>query len=237
MARWRYKRSKAALKILRYYRRFKVKSYIKEVVRRFNGVRNSRDYGKNVKWPTPPKVLRSFQEFLQRAFHRYSGTTGSEIKQNFTVISIAAKNAFLVYRWRAYHLLKTIPPADIPKIKAKVAAFENLKGQRADLGLQRRWEGSYLALVGAWQSLLWFFFFQCSSKSAVVLIFSIACIRNRRTAKTQRYLYPEPMSCRGKTSSCSLSSPAMYARYASMELCDVTLLCVASYREITVRTS
>lgn len=71
MARWQYKRTKAAIKIMRYYRRYKVKSYIKEVVRRFNGVRNSRDYGKNVKWPTPPKVLRSFQEFLQRAFLRY----------------------------------------------------------------------------------------------------------------------------------------------------------------------
>ncbi|XP_018410704.1 PREDICTED: unconventional myosin-Id [Nanorana parkeri] len=118
LARWQYKKTKAAVKIIRYYRRYKVKSYIQEVVRRFNGVRNSRDYGKNVKWPTPPKVLRSFQEFLQRAFHR----------------------------WRAYHLLKNIPPADIPKIKAKVSAFENLKGQRADLGLQRRWEGSYLAL-------------------------------------------------------------------------------------------
>ncbi|PIO37248.1 hypothetical protein AB205_0219100, partial [Aquarana catesbeiana] len=146
LARWQYKRTKAAIKIMRYYRRYKVKSYIKEVVRRFNGVRNSRDYGKNVKWPTPPKVLRSFQEFLQRAFLRYSGSTRSEMKQNCTMISIAAKLAFFVDRWRAYHIIKAIPPADIPKIKAKVAAFENLKGQRADLGLQRRWEGSYLAL-------------------------------------------------------------------------------------------
>lgn len=149
LARWQYKRTKAALKILRYYRRYKVKSYIQEVVRRFNGVRNSRDHGKNVKWPTPPKVLRSFQEFLQKAFHRYLCPTGSEMKQLYPMIQIAAKLAFVAHRWRAYHLLKTIPPADIPKIKAKVAAFENLKGQRADLGLQRRWEGSYLALVGA----------------------------------------------------------------------------------------
>lgn len=69
------------------------------------------------------------------------------MKQNCSMITIAAKLAFFD-RWRAYHIIKAIPPADIPKIKAKVAAFENLKGQRADLGLQRRWEGSYLALVG-----------------------------------------------------------------------------------------
>lgn len=71
LARWKYKRTKAALTILRYYRRYKVKSYILEVVRRFNGVRNSRDYGKNVKWPTPPKVLRKFQDFMQSIFNRY----------------------------------------------------------------------------------------------------------------------------------------------------------------------
>lgn len=117
LARWKYKRTKAALTILRYYRRYKVKSYIHEVVRRFNGVRNSRDYGKNVKWPTPPKVLRRFQEFMQSIFNR----------------------------WRAYQIIKSIPPADIPKIKAKVAAFETLKGHRADMGLQRSWDGNYLS--------------------------------------------------------------------------------------------
>ncbi|CAH2302745.1 unconventional myosin-Id [Pelobates cultripes] len=117
LARWRYKRTKAALTIIRYYRRYKVKSYILEVVKRFGGVRNSRDFGKNVKWPTPPKVLRRFQEALQNIHER----------------------------WRAYQLIKTLPVAEIPKVRAKVAAFENLKGHRADMGLQRIWEGSYLA--------------------------------------------------------------------------------------------
>jgi len=32
-------------------------------------------------------------------------------------------------------------------VRAKVAAVEMLKGQRADLGLQRAWEGNYLASV------------------------------------------------------------------------------------------
>ncbi|MEJ1272347.1 hypothetical protein NN561_003197 [Cricetulus griseus] len=113
----RYKRTKAALTIIRYYRRYKVKSYIHEVARRFHGVKNMRDYGKHVKWPTPPKVLRRFEEALQSIFNR----------------------------WRASQLIKTIPASDLPQVRAKVAAMEMLKGQRADLGLQRAWEGNYLA--------------------------------------------------------------------------------------------
>lgn len=50
-------------------------------------------------------------------------------------------------RWRAFQLIKSIPPADLPQVRAKVAAFANLKGQRGDLGLQRSWEGNYLATV------------------------------------------------------------------------------------------
>uniref|UniRef100_A0A8C2MQY9 Unconventional myosin-Id n=1 Tax=Cricetulus griseus TaxID=10029 RepID=A0A8C2MQY9_CRIGR len=117
LARMRYKRTKAALTIIRYYRRYKVKSYIHEVARRFHGVKNMRDYGKHVKWPTPPKVLRRFEEALQSIFNR----------------------------WRASQLIKTIPASDLPQVRAKVAAMEMLKGQRADLGLQRAWEGNYLA--------------------------------------------------------------------------------------------
>ena len=52
------------------------------------------------------------------------------------------------YRWRASQLIKTIPASDLPQVRAKVAAVEMLKGQRADLGLQRAWEGNYLASVG-----------------------------------------------------------------------------------------
>lgn len=70
LARMRYKRTKAALTIIRYYRHYKVKSYIHEVARRFHGVKTMRDHGKHVKWPTPPKVLRRFEEALQAIFNR-----------------------------------------------------------------------------------------------------------------------------------------------------------------------
>ena len=70
LARMRYKRTKAALTIIRYYRRYKVKSYIHEVARRFHGIKTMRDYGKHVQWPTPPKVLHRFEEVLQAIFNR-----------------------------------------------------------------------------------------------------------------------------------------------------------------------
>uniref|UniRef100_A0A8C6IXK6 Unconventional myosin-Id n=1 Tax=Melopsittacus undulatus TaxID=13146 RepID=A0A8C6IXK6_MELUD len=119
LARLRYKRTKAALTILKYYRRYKVKSYIREVARRFHNVRQMKDYGKHVPWPTPPKVLRRFEEALQTIYHR----------------------------WRAGELIRSVPPEVLPQLRAKVAAMEVLKGHRADIGLQRPWEGNYIALV------------------------------------------------------------------------------------------
>lgn len=70
LARLRYKRTRAALKIIKCYRRYKVKSYICEVARRFHNVKSMKDYGKHVRWPTPPKVLRRFEEALQAIYSR-----------------------------------------------------------------------------------------------------------------------------------------------------------------------
>uniref|UniRef100_A0A8B9KUP9 Unconventional myosin-Id n=1 Tax=Astyanax mexicanus TaxID=7994 RepID=A0A8B9KUP9_ASTMX len=116
IARMRYRRMRAALIILRAYRRYKVKSYIKEVNRRFKNVRSMKDHGKHVKWPTPPKVLRRFEEALRNIYNR----------------------------WWAWTLIKGLSPEEMLQIRAKVATLECLKGQRADLGLQRAWEGNYL---------------------------------------------------------------------------------------------
>uniref|UniRef100_A0A8C1G5E7 Unconventional myosin-Id n=1 Tax=Cyprinus carpio TaxID=7962 RepID=A0A8C1G5E7_CYPCA len=116
LARMRYRRMRAALIIIRAYRRYKVKSYIREVNRRFKNVRGMKDHGKHVKWPTPPKVLRKFEEALRNIYNR----------------------------WWAWTLIKDLSPEEMVQIRAKVATLECLKGQRADLGLQRAWEGNYL---------------------------------------------------------------------------------------------
>uniref|UniRef100_A0A674CID8 Myosin 1D n=1 Tax=Salmo trutta TaxID=8032 RepID=A0A674CID8_SALTR len=120
IARMRYRRMRAAVVILRAYRRFKVKSYIKDVNHKFKNVRSMKDHGKHVKWPTPPKVLRRFEEVL-RSFYN---------------------------RWWAWMLIKDMTPEEKLRIRAKGATLEALKDQRPDLGLQRTWEGNYLLLKG-----------------------------------------------------------------------------------------
>uniref|UniRef100_A0A672GZ88 Unconventional myosin-Id n=1 Tax=Salarias fasciatus TaxID=181472 RepID=A0A672GZ88_SALFA len=113
IARMRYRRMKAALTILQAYRRYKVKSYIREVIRRFKNVRSMKDYGRHVKWPTPPKVLQR--------------------------VCVCAS-----CRWWAWTLIKGLSPEEALQVRAKVACLEALKGHRADMGLQRAWEGNYL---------------------------------------------------------------------------------------------
>lgn len=119
LARKRYHYLWATYTIMRHYKRYKVKLYLLEVVRRFQHVRSMTDYGKNVEWPCPPAVLSTFQENSQ-LLHR---------------------------RWRARQIIKNIPPSDMAQIKAKVAAMEVLQGLRSDLGYQRAWERNYLSSV------------------------------------------------------------------------------------------
>ncbi|CAL8283133.1 unnamed protein product [Merluccius merluccius] len=116
IARMRCRRMRAGLVILRAYRRYKVKSYIREVNRRFKNVKTMKDYGRHVKWPMPPKVLKRFEEALKNIHSR----------------------------WWAWTLIKGLNPEEVLQVRAKVASLEALKGQRADLGLQRAWEGNYL---------------------------------------------------------------------------------------------
>ncbi|XP_030052562.1 unconventional myosin-Ig [Microcaecilia unicolor] len=119
LARKRYRYMRAIYTIMRYFRRHKVKSYLLEVVQRFQHVRSMTDYGKNVEWPTPPAALMQFQE----------------------------NSKLLFRRWRARQIVKNIPPSDMAQIKAKVAAMEVLQGLRNDVGYQRAWERDYLSMV------------------------------------------------------------------------------------------
>lgn len=50
-------------------------------------------------------------------------------------------------RWWAWTLIKRLTPEEALQVRAKVAALEALKGHRADMGLQRAWEGNYLVSV------------------------------------------------------------------------------------------
>lgn len=56
-------------------------------------------------------------------------------------------------RWWAWTLIKGLTPEEALKVRAKVASLEALKGQRADLGLHRTWEGNYLVGLRRWSSV------------------------------------------------------------------------------------
>ncbi|CAM5094867.1 unnamed protein product [Eretmochelys imbricata] len=119
LARRRCRYLRAIYTIMGYYKRLKVKTYLLELVHRFQAVRSMADYGKSVEWPDPPAVLMQFQE----------------------------NSKLLFRRWRARQIVKNIPPSDMAQIQAKVAAMEVLQGLRKDWGCQRNWGRDYLSSV------------------------------------------------------------------------------------------
>ncbi|XP_059470337.1 unconventional myosin ID [Neocloeon triangulifer] len=118
ICRLRYRKMKSALIIIRYYRKYKMRSYFQALQAVFLNVAKKRDYGKSVRWPNPPLVLRSGVKNL-RTIHE---------------------------RWRAWMVLKRIPRDDWQQGRLKVKAYDNLYKKRPQYGLGRRWEGNYLAL-------------------------------------------------------------------------------------------
>uniref|UniRef100_A0A4W5RCK2 Myosin IG n=1 Tax=Hucho hucho TaxID=62062 RepID=A0A4W5RCK2_9TELE len=119
LARMRCQRMRSIFAIMGCYKRYKVKVHLWEVERRFANVRNMADYGKSVEWPTPPAALTQFHSITQQ-LHR---------------------------RWRAWQIVKNIPPSDMGEVRAKVAALGALNGERKDWGCGRPWERDYLANV------------------------------------------------------------------------------------------
>lgn len=101
------------------YKRYKVKAHFWEVERRFANVRTMPDYGRSVQWPAPPAALSRFHKITVR----------------------------LQQRWWARQIVKNIPPSDMLEVRAKVAAFTALSGERKDWGFHRAWERDYLANV------------------------------------------------------------------------------------------
>nr|XP_020655826.1 unconventional myosin-Ig [Pogona vitticeps] len=119
LARKRCRYLRAVYTIMAYYKRHKVKAYLRELVQRFQGVRSMPDYGKKVEWPEPPTVLADFQKTSMRIFRR----------------------------WRAQLIVKNIPPSEMDQIQAKVAALSALQGLRKEWGCCRPWERDYLLSV------------------------------------------------------------------------------------------
>lgn len=92
LCRRRYKKMKAALVIIDYYRRYKKYIYIKELERKFKNAKNLRDYGKSINWP----------------------------QENFAVRSAVPALKMMFARWRAWMILRAIPREDWPQLRLKV---------------------------------------------------------------------------------------------------------------------
>ena len=117
-ARRYYKQLKAVYAIINRYRRYKLRSYIVEVVNTFRNVRQMPDYGKRLQWPRPPAVLLGFVDRLKR-MHEL---------------------------WRAKMILSKMPLHLKDAFPQKIAAFEALHNKRSEWGYTRFWRGDYLAL-------------------------------------------------------------------------------------------
>nr|CAD7410711.1 unnamed protein product [Timema cristinae] len=92
MCRIRYRKMKAALKIMAFYRHCKIRRYINQLELQFRDAKRLRDYGKSLKWPAPPLAVRSAVPLLRKLFNS----------------------------WRAYMILRAVPRNEWPQLKLKV---------------------------------------------------------------------------------------------------------------------
>lgn len=118
-ARKLFKKMVAVARIIRCFRAYKLRDYMKKLQNTFKDVKSSPNFGRDVSWPVPPPVLGNTVALLKNV-HR---------------------------RWRAFMILKPYPPAERPSLRLKVTAADVLKGRRQQWGYQRKWEGNYLLNV------------------------------------------------------------------------------------------
>lgn len=130
LVRMRMKKIRAAKTILRYYNRYKLKDYVGQLesIAAITKQRYMHQQKGTVAracddpiWPTPPKTLISTVSILKRIYQR----------------------------WRAWLLLRRIPPPQWPEFRLKVIAVSCLRGKRPNYGLNERWLGNYVAQGGA----------------------------------------------------------------------------------------
>ncbi|KAJ6650134.1 Unconventional myosin ID [Pseudolycoriella hygida] len=117
ICRQRYKKMKAALVIIRYYRKYKLLGYVQDLAQRFRDAKRLRDYGKSIIWPNPPLVGRNAESSLRKLFNK----------------------------WRAYMLLRKYHRSEWPQLRLQVIAASALKKRRKYWGYERKWQGNYLS--------------------------------------------------------------------------------------------
>uniref|UniRef100_A0A8C5ILD5 Myosin ID n=1 Tax=Junco hyemalis TaxID=40217 RepID=A0A8C5ILD5_JUNHY len=144
----------------------------KEAVRKLiecHGFQHDVAYGKTKLFIRTPRTLFTLEElhakmlvrivlFLQKVKlplpHKLNGAgqcwkrynQKSKINEEGSDEAFSEACSCFAGRWRAAELIRSVPPEVLPQLRAKVAAMELLKGHRADIGLQRAWQGNYIAL-------------------------------------------------------------------------------------------
>ncbi|XP_050095601.1 unconventional myosin ID [Anopheles aquasalis] len=119
IARQQYKKMKAALVIMRHYRKYKLKSYVQDLAVRFRNARTLRDYGRSIQWPQPPLVGRQAERQLRTLFSR----------------------------WRAAMILRKYPRDEWPQLRLQITAASAFRKRRKFWGHDRKWQGNYLSIV------------------------------------------------------------------------------------------
>ncbi|CAK9808983.1 Unconventional myosin ID [Anthophora plagiata] len=117
LCRQKYKKMKAALIIMKHYRKYKMYAYIKELEKMFRNAKTMRNYGKHLSWPP----------------------------ENFAVRHVILALKAMYDRWWAWMILRLIPREDWPQLRLKMAAGVVLRSKRLHWGQDRRWEGNYLS--------------------------------------------------------------------------------------------
>ncbi|CAK9813224.1 Unconventional myosin ID [Anthophora quadrimaculata] len=117
LCRQKYKKMKAALIIMKHYRKYKMYAYIKELEKMFRNAKTMRNYGKHLSWP----------------------------RENFAIRHVILALKVMYDRWWAWMILRLIPREDWPQLRLKMAAGVVLRSKRLHWGQDRRWEGNYLS--------------------------------------------------------------------------------------------
>lgn len=119
ICRQNYKKVKAAAVISRYYKTYKLRSYIADLAARFKHAKNMRDYGKSIPWPRPPLAGRKAEKKLKVLFNN----------------------------WRAFMILRAIPRSDWPQMRLICFTSQAIGNRRKYWGQTRKWCGDYLSNV------------------------------------------------------------------------------------------
>jgi len=114
LQRIRYKKMIASLKIMAFYRKYKLRAYMKDLDVRFRNVRQMEDRGKSISWGSPPKSIIATVDYFKLVFRR----------------------------WQAHFVLISYPKEIHPDIKLRCGILDTFQGKRT--GWQNgNWSGDY----------------------------------------------------------------------------------------------